>query len=344
MMREPIAGWPQDEKGIALVMALLFLLVLTLIGISAVSTATFDNIISGNERISTQTFYVAEAGINEFVGRFRPGVSDEIVDNTQSQLNPDPNWRLFLARNSAGAFDIVDNVTEKPKQISYGSGLNDILVPSLENLQDPEDQMDYGVVARHKVDDPSKPSPSTIFKAMMPVYIVTSHGRIGSGGNKVIEVEINKIRQDFGKPGALYSKSPVLIRGSSTYITGIDQCPQDGVYKNRAGVEVFCRDCVPPTIDDSAGNPEIFGDPPKLPDSSNNIPLREMLDYLKSNAMEDELYYQYNKNTILTGSSLEESSWGYPIKSPTNPTETPLAYDGPMNVVYFNMQGGNTLK
>jgi len=53
----------RNEKGLALIIALLILLVLTLIGISAISTTTFETSISGNERVGTDAFYASEAGI-----------------------------------------------------------------------------------------------------------------------------------------------------------------------------------------------------------------------------------------------------------------------------------------
>jgi len=53
----------RNEKGFALIIALLILLVLTLIGISAINTTTFETSISGNERVGTDAFYAAEAGI-----------------------------------------------------------------------------------------------------------------------------------------------------------------------------------------------------------------------------------------------------------------------------------------
>ena len=52
-----------NEKGVALIIALLMLLILTLIGISAISTTTFETNISGNERVGTDAFYASEAGI-----------------------------------------------------------------------------------------------------------------------------------------------------------------------------------------------------------------------------------------------------------------------------------------
>jgi len=53
----------RNPKGAALIIALLMLLVLTLIGISAISTTTFETKIVGNERIGTEAFYVSEGGV-----------------------------------------------------------------------------------------------------------------------------------------------------------------------------------------------------------------------------------------------------------------------------------------
>jgi Tfp pilus assembly protein PilX len=55
----------KSEKGVALIIALIILLVLTLIGISAISTTTYETSISGNERVGTDAFYASEAGIQD---------------------------------------------------------------------------------------------------------------------------------------------------------------------------------------------------------------------------------------------------------------------------------------
>ena len=52
-----------NDKGVALVVALMMLLILTLIGISAITTTTYETSISGNERVGTDAFYASEAGI-----------------------------------------------------------------------------------------------------------------------------------------------------------------------------------------------------------------------------------------------------------------------------------------
>ncbi len=55
----------KSQEGVALIIALIILLVLTLIGISAITTTTFETSISGNERAGTDAFYAADAGTQE---------------------------------------------------------------------------------------------------------------------------------------------------------------------------------------------------------------------------------------------------------------------------------------
>jgi len=71
-----------EKNGVALIIALLMLLVLTLIGISSISTTTFEISISGNERVRTDAFYAAEAGIQVAINR--------LPDNT----NPIPKTKI----------------------------------------------------------------------------------------------------------------------------------------------------------------------------------------------------------------------------------------------------------
>jgi hypothetical protein len=60
-----------------------------------------------------------------------------------------------------------------------------------------------------------------------------------------------------------------------------------------------------------------------------------MVDYLKGDA---DFKYSYSENQTLTGYS---DGWGTPTSSDTS---VPITYTGPMNIVYFNMNGDKTLK
>jgi hypothetical protein len=57
------------EKGIAMVVALVILLVLTVVGFSSINTTTFEANIAGNERLGTEAFYAAEGCIQMGISR-----------------------------------------------------------------------------------------------------------------------------------------------------------------------------------------------------------------------------------------------------------------------------------
>lgn len=74
----------KEDRGVSLIIALLILLVLTIIGISAISTTTFETNIAGNERLYNYAFYCADAGIDYFYGRSGFYIS---IPNSQGVIN-----------------------------------------------------------------------------------------------------------------------------------------------------------------------------------------------------------------------------------------------------------------
>lgn len=58
-----------DQKGVALVVALIMLLVLTFLGISSISSTIFEAKISGNERWGSASFYAAAGGVDVGISR-----------------------------------------------------------------------------------------------------------------------------------------------------------------------------------------------------------------------------------------------------------------------------------
>ncbi len=295
----------KEEKGMVLVLGMLLLLVVTLIGINALNTSTYDIRISGNERASVQAFYIAEAGINEFMGRFRASATNQISDNDPSN----PAWRLLLAINSG----------KGATQIGYVSG-DPNSIPSLQN------DLDFGVEIKHKIDEANQ----VVKYGGVPVYILKSQGFTADGGHKVIEVELIK-SPDYDPPAALYSESSVRIRGTSTYVNGNDACGTT----NKPGITTATM-TTPPIIE--SGTPSIDGSPPKVAQTSlpppTNLSLKEMLAYLRGDA---SFKYRYSENQTLNGYS---DSWGKPTSSSST---APITYTGPMNIVYFDMNRDKTL-
>ena len=270
-----------EEKGIVLVIALMFLLVLGLLGMSAISSTLHDNRISGDKRISEQAFYVAEAGIQEVMGRFRPGATGEIEDTEPTNAN----WRRFIALSP-----------EQAAKAGYVSGPNHVFFQSLQT------RLDFAVELRHKVNIAN----AVVTMDTNPVYLMTSLGVTPEGGQKRIETELNP-RPRLGVGGALYSERPVDLMGTSTYIQGKDACGSSDV----AGVATTL-----PLASDPVsihGSPTVEGSPPidyAVPDRN----LKEMVDYLQKDA---NFRYAYGTNETLTGMS---DLWGTPSTSgTTNP-------------------------
>lgn len=54
----------ENQSGVALVIALIMIIVLTLIGLASIFTSTFEISLSGNKRTATDAFYLAETRSN----------------------------------------------------------------------------------------------------------------------------------------------------------------------------------------------------------------------------------------------------------------------------------------
>jgi len=73
-----------DQEGIALVVALVMLLVLTFIGLAAMSLTSYEAKITGNERVYNNAFYASDGGIENFRGRASTGEFVHSVANSGS--------------------------------------------------------------------------------------------------------------------------------------------------------------------------------------------------------------------------------------------------------------------
>lgn len=62
-----------EQEGIALVVALVILLVLTFVGLAALSFTSYEARIAGNERVYNNAFYAGDGGIENFRGRASTG-------------------------------------------------------------------------------------------------------------------------------------------------------------------------------------------------------------------------------------------------------------------------------
>jgi Tfp pilus assembly protein PilX len=77
----------KNEKGVALVIALIMLIILTFIGISSISSSVFETKISGNERVGSSAFYAAEGGVYDGISRLPK------TDHYSENIGSDASYR-----------------------------------------------------------------------------------------------------------------------------------------------------------------------------------------------------------------------------------------------------------
>jgi hypothetical protein len=85
----------KNQSGVALVIALIMMIVLTLIGLASTYTSIFEIKLSGNKRGSTDAFYAADSGIQVVVANIQnfdlPGkYIDDKYDPFTDPNNPNP--------------------------------------------------------------------------------------------------------------------------------------------------------------------------------------------------------------------------------------------------------------
>jgi hypothetical protein len=85
----------KDESGVALVIALVMIVILTLIGLASTYTSTFEMKLSGNKRGTTDAFYAADSGVEVTVANIENfSLPGKYVDNKYDPFtdpsNPNP--------------------------------------------------------------------------------------------------------------------------------------------------------------------------------------------------------------------------------------------------------------
>jgi len=107
-----------DQSGAALVIALIMMVVLTLIGLAAIFTSTFENKLSGNKRESTGAFFVAEAGL-------------EAVKADTTNFDPATNYVAAAGIPSSLSNEPIDLVRSGSPNINWPSGANFAFPPTV---------------------------------------------------------------------------------------------------------------------------------------------------------------------------------------------------------------------
>jgi hypothetical protein len=214
----------ESEKGMVLVIALIFLAILGLLGATAVLTTTTDLQIQGNHKTGEQAFCAAEAGIEEARTRLGGSAAAWIGDPA---TNPDPQWSAYIQTNASywvklrhkREYDAeqTGHTTSSPHYLDGDghTGTHSKNTPGSIVYYGYGDPDDFTRAVQFTTEDPT---------SYGPVEIIRGYGRSGTAF-KVVEVE------GVYHPGppitaALYSRDDVTINGSDATINGIDDCGQ----------------------------------------------------------------------------------------------------------------------
>ncbi len=88
----------KNEKGSALLAALIILLLLTLIGFAAITTSNIEVQISGNQRLASTSLYAAEAAIESIrqeLNNSVPPYDDQFNLANSASISPNPEYAIF---------------------------------------------------------------------------------------------------------------------------------------------------------------------------------------------------------------------------------------------------------
>ena len=91
----------KSQQGAALVVGLLLLLVLTLLAISGMNSASLEFIMAGNEQYRSNAFQAAEAGIEQTIslGTFNPGTPPQTLTGTPTATD---SWTATVTPQLGG--------------------------------------------------------------------------------------------------------------------------------------------------------------------------------------------------------------------------------------------------
>ena len=150
--KRKIAFYRRDQKGIVLILSMVFLSILALLGSTAVVLTTTDMKIGDNYKQNTQAVSAAQAGVAEAINRLNRSTTetgyagDTAFTNTTA---PDPLWAAYIL--TSGAWTTSDDPEHNSDDHNYyPSGINyTATTASVNTLQSTVD-IDYFVKIRHK--------------------------------------------------------------------------------------------------------------------------------------------------------------------------------------------------
>ncbi len=99
----------KNEDGFVLLSSLVFLVILSVIGMAATNTSTIETMIAGAEKNKQKVFYAAEAGIEHCTVI----LMNRLANNFQATLSTDWNFALSDAEAGVESVDFIKDTADK---------------------------------------------------------------------------------------------------------------------------------------------------------------------------------------------------------------------------------------
>ena len=201
MVPERAARRRGDERGMALVLALMVLLVLTVIGAALMANVTTETKIAGYKVRDTQALAVAEAGVQEAMLRIRNG---DFVDD----LNPRNVTLIYDAATGSipvSASDTTSLPTLQPagSYIGYSSAGKNPMVLAIKY------KTRAGQIMRY--DDTASPKINTA--TGNPIFVINSTGRTGNAYRQLY-AEVTRKRVNVLARSAVTANVAIQFQGN----------------------------------------------------------------------------------------------------------------------------------
>lgn len=220
----------KQEKGYILVVTLLVLFAVSVIGATLAAVSSMDVKISGNQRVNTQSLFVAEAGLNEAIHRLSlPNPTNASVGGWTGNIaigdsEPyDPNWetRIFLttplnATSVAGSIQntgTIQDPTQDYLQYSEKSGTDNVLtIRHKWEDRNGDGARDANEIVRY---NPLLVPPEN-FSSGFPIEEITVTGRTANA-ERIIRAEVTKRTIVARTLAALYCDKAITLTGNCAF-------------------------------------------------------------------------------------------------------------------------------
>ena len=318
-----------NENGMILIVALIFVVILALVGVTATIITTTDVKIGGNYKASEKAFYVAEAGAQEARQRLRSGVTGAITDAHTDKTQ----WTAYIGtdpKSQKKGYDSTNSMHNRVASLQTDIDYTVVITHQLDT-SDPTKVLYWGDAdgdgdfERHTDDTKNDPN----------IYLITGYGT-AEGSAKTVRLEATRVPQVTIK-AALYSGTSARIQGASTDIIGEDRC---GGGIDLPGVATPVDEASAPVT--LIGGPTITGegetDPSISYSESPALDVQGMVDSLKKSAD-----FSYTVNSVTQTDSTTPGpgdGWGTP--TPGASLEDPSSCSE-FNIVHYDT-GGTYLK